>query len=100
MMKYAVNHHENFVNPHASFLAGLSNTILGWATEVLMILVLTKKKTPVEVVLAYTAFQPISYAPVYYFKTLVNHKITSYKKWERVVQGALSRGSCQERFFG
>ena len=81
MMKYAVNHYENFVNPHAAFLAGFSFTIIGWATELALIFVLTNKNTPVDAVLAYTALSPIS-APEFMFDTLFNHKITRIRGLE------------------
>ena len=75
MMKYAVNHYKNFANPYASFFVGFVQLMMAYATEILTIIVLTSKLTIIDIVMAYMAFYPITFAKIYFFETLWNHKI-------------------------
>lgn len=43
MMKYAVNHHDNFHNPYVAFLFGFISLTLGYFIEVCVIIILTGK---------------------------------------------------------
>jgi len=75
MMKYAVNHHENFANPYAAFYFGFVTNTMWLFLEALIIILLTSKTNVLDCVLAYTSFYPITNIPVYYFNDCYRHKI-------------------------
>ena len=55
MMKYAVNHYENFTNVHASFFIAFLLTFTSFIIEFSVILVLTSFPNVLEVILKYVS---------------------------------------------
>ena len=43
MMKYAINHHENFENHYIAFFFGMITTTMDYFLEILVIIILTSK---------------------------------------------------------
>ena len=79
MMKYAINHSEDFHNPYVAFLFGFVSVSINYMVEVCVILILTSKLNVMDVVMAYTGFFPIINLPYFYFETFRHRKICLMK---------------------
>ena len=60
MMKFVVNHEEEFFNPGLAFLIGLLQFFGGLASEVLCIVFLTSIKTVIDTLIRFDAFGSIA----------------------------------------
>ena len=75
MMKYAVNHSENFVNLDVGFFIGFMLTICSFGVEITVILVLVSFRDVLKVVMGYVSLAAISNIPRFYYNSLVEHKL-------------------------
>ena len=75
MMKYAVNHYENFTNPYAAFLFGLLQTSTALAVEFNVMLILTNIPSIINVIVKYVSLSSIANVPRFYFASLTSEHI-------------------------
>ena len=72
LMKYAVNHKENFSHLHPAFLLALLDTILNILIEFSVVVVLVSFDTTIKVIASYVALSAIAKIPNFYFASLLN----------------------------
>ena len=75
MMKYAVNHPENFRNVHVAFFIAWLLTIVSLMVELSVILVLASLPNVLEVIMKYVSLCAIAAIPRFYYNSLVEHKL-------------------------
>ena len=75
MMKYAVNHYENFTNVHSAFLIAFLLTLQSVLIEFTVVFVLVSIKGILEVIMKYVSLAAIANLPRFYFNSLVDHKL-------------------------
>ena len=75
MMKYVVNHFDNFHNLHAAFLISFLLAVNSLAIELTVILVLLSFPNLIQVIMGYVSLAAISHIPRFYFNSLVEHKL-------------------------
>ena len=80
LMKYVVNHSENFTNYYAPFMFGLLNAIICIIVELNVMLILTSMSDVVGVIMKYVSLAAIANIPRFYFGSLTaEHKLTACK---------------------
>lgn len=79
MMKYAVNHHTHFENPHAAFLFGLLFFTVSYFVEINVMIVLTSMPDVMGVVMKYVSLAAIANIPRFYYASLRDHKLLMCK---------------------
>ena len=81
MMKYAVNHHEDFTSVYPAFLIALLLTIIDFLVEINVMVILSSMNGILDVVMKYVSLAVISKIPANYFNSLSQHKfqITGHK---------------------
>lgn len=79
MMKFAVNHHEHFVNPAAAFLFGFLYFIISYFVEINVMIVLTSMPDVMGVVMKYVSLAAIANIPRFYYASLKDHKLLMCK---------------------
>jgi hypothetical protein len=79
MMKYAVNHYENFNNVIPAFIMGFNATILSIIVEVNVMIILSSMPNILGVVMKYVSLAAIANIPRFYFSSLVEHKLCLIK---------------------
>ena len=77
MMKYAVNHYENFTNPYPPFFLGLMGTIISFIVEINVMIILSSMGDVLSVINKYVSLAAIVNIPRFYYNSLVDHRITS-----------------------
>jgi hypothetical protein len=75
MMKYAVNHYENFNNVVPAFTLALSSTIISLVVEINVMIILSSMPNVLGVVMKYVSLAAIANIPRFYFASLVEHKM-------------------------
>jgi hypothetical protein len=75
MMKYVVNHHDNFENPYVSFLFGLLLFLLSWVIELNVMLVMTSLHNVMSISMKYISLAAIGEIPKIYFKSMKDNKM-------------------------
>ena len=90
MMKYALNHRDNFTNMYPAFFAGFLQFCISLTVEFNVILILTSMNEIMGVIMKYVSLASIANIPRFYYASLVNHKavplcdvtlpITNYRK--------------------
>ena len=75
MMKYAVNHSENFNNVVPAFVMGLNATILSLIVEINVMIILSSMPNILGVVMKYVSLAAIANIPRFYYASLVEHKM-------------------------
>jgi hypothetical protein len=75
MMKYCINHRANFTNPYAAFLIAFASTVIGFITEVNVMIILSSMPNILGVVMKYVSLAAISKIPGFYYASLVEHKL-------------------------
>lgn len=80
MMKYAVNHHDHFVNPAAAFLFGLLFYMVSYFVEINVMIVLTSMSDVMGVVMKYVSLAAIANIPKFYYASLRDHKLLMCKE--------------------
>ena len=80
MMKYAVNHRENFVNLECGFFVAYLLTVCSFAVELTVILVLVSFTDVLKVVMGYVSLAAIANIPRFYYNSLVEHKLLNISK--------------------
>jgi len=80
MMKYAVNHSENFNNVVPAFVMGLNSTILSLIVEINVMIILSSLPNILGVVMKYVSLAAIANIPRFYYNSLVEHKMCSIKE--------------------
>jgi len=77
LMKYTVNHSENFTNHVPPFMFGLLNCVICIIVEVNVMLILTSMSDVVGVIMKYVSLAAIANIPRFYFASLTpEHKLT------------------------
>jgi len=76
MMKYVVNHHENFTNPYPPFFLGLVSSIISLIVEVNVMIILTSMSNVLSVINKYVSLAAIVNVPRFYYSSLVEHRTT------------------------
>ena len=66
LMKYAVNHHENFVNPYVSFLFGFISFLIAIHVEINAIIIFSSMTDAMGIVIKYVSIAAIVNIPRYY----------------------------------
>ena len=77
MMKYAVNHYENFNNVVPAFVMGLNSTILSLIVEINVMIILSSMPNILGVVMKYVSLAAIANIPRFYYNSLVEHRMSS-----------------------
>jgi hypothetical protein len=77
MMKYAVNHSENFNNVVPAFWIGLNSTIISLIVEVNVMIILSSMPNILGVVMKYVSLAAIANIPRFYYSSLVEHRMSS-----------------------
>lgn len=75
MMKYAVNHYQNFENIHAAFFISFMLAFNSFLVEITVVMVLTSIESVLEVIMKYVSLSAIANIPRFYFGSLVDHKL-------------------------
>lgn len=75
MMKYAVNHPENFRNVHSAFFISWLLAFNSILIELTVILVLVSLPNVLEVIMKYVSLSAIANIPRFYYNSLVEHKL-------------------------
>lgn len=76
MMKYAVNHPDNFNNVMPSFFMALNATIISLIVEVNVMIILSSMPNILGVVMKYVSLAAIANIPRFYFASLVEHRMS------------------------
>lgn len=79
MMKYVVNHYENFTNPYPPFFLGMMGTIISLIVETNVMIILSSMTDVLSVINKYVSLAAIVNIPRFYYNSLVDHRITSCK---------------------
>lgn len=79
MMKYVVNHFDNFTNPYPPFFLGLVGTIISLIVEINVMIILSSMADVLSVINKYVSLAAIVNIPRFYYNSLVDHRITSCK---------------------
>jgi len=79
MMKYVVNHFDNFTNPYPPFLIGMFATLISFVVEINVMIILSSMTDVLGVVNKYVSLAAIVNIPRFYYNSLVDHRITSCK---------------------
>jgi len=77
MMKYVVNHTENFNNVVPAFMMGLNSTIISLIVEMNVMIILSSMPNILGVVMKYVSLAAIANIPRFYFNSLVEHRMCS-----------------------
>ena len=77
MMKYAVNHSENFNNVVPAFVMGLNATILSLIVEINVMIILSSMPNILGVVMKYVSLAAIANIPRFYYASLVEHRMAA-----------------------
>ena len=75
MMKYAVNHYENFHNVYVAFFVAFLLTFSSYMIEVSIIMVLTSLPNVLEIIMKYVSLSAIANIPRFYYNSLVDYKL-------------------------
>ena len=75
MMKYAVNHYNNFENIHAAFLISFMLAFNSFLVEITVVMVLTSIESVLEVIMKYVSLSAVANIPRFYFNSLIDHKL-------------------------
>lgn len=74
MMKYVLNHRENFTNIYPAFCVGFLQFAISLTVEINVMLILTSMQEILGVIMKYVALSAIAHIPRFYYASLVNHK--------------------------
>jgi len=77
MMKYVVNHYDNFTNCYPPFFLGLFGTIISLIVEINVMVILSSMGDVLSVINKYVSLAAIVNIPRFYYSSLVDHRITS-----------------------
>lgn len=80
MMKYVVNHFDNFTNPYPPFFLGMIGTIISLIVEINVMIILSSMVNVLSVINKYVSLAAIVNIPRFYYNSLVDHKITACKE--------------------
>ena len=75
MMKYSVNHYNNFKNVHQAFFIGFLLALVSISIELTVVLVLVSLPNALEVIMKYVSLCAIANIPRFYYGSLVEHKL-------------------------
>ena len=75
LMKYSVNHHENFTSPYPAFLLAFLHFINNVSVEINVILIFTSIQDVVDTLIKYVSLAVASRVPAFYFQSLVANKM-------------------------
>ena len=75
MMKYVVNHWENFENFPVAFLTAYLLTFSSFIIELSIIMVLVSLPNVLEIIMKYVSLSAIANIPRFYYNSLVDHKL-------------------------
>lgn len=79
MMKYSVNHYENFNNVVPAFVLALNSTIISLVVEFNVMIILSSMPNVLGVVMKYVSLAAIANIPRFYFNSLVEHRLCIVK---------------------
>ena len=77
MMKYVINHTENFNNVVPAFIMGLNSTIISLIVEINVMIILSSLPNILGVVMKYVSLAAIANIPRFYYASLVEHMMCS-----------------------
>ena len=75
MMKYAVNHHENFTNVYPAFVIAWSSVIINLTVEANVMIILSTLPNVMSVIMKYVSLAAIANIPKFYYASLLEHKM-------------------------
>ena len=75
MMKYCINHHKYFTSVYAAFWIAFLSTLIGFITEINVMLILSSMPNILGVVMKYVSLAAISKIPGFYYASLTEHKL-------------------------
>lgn len=75
MMKYVVNHHEDFHSPYMPFIFGFFSMVLSIFVEINVMIILTALPDVLGIIVRYIALSTIANVPRYYFASLVDSEV-------------------------
>jgi hypothetical protein len=77
MMKYAVNHPDNFNNVMPAFMLALNSTIISLIVEINVMIILSSMPNILGVVMKYVSLAAIANIPRFYYSSLVEHRMSA-----------------------
>jgi hypothetical protein len=80
MMKYAVNHPDNFNNVIPAFMIGLNSTVISLIVEINVMIILSSMPNILGVVMKYVSLAAIANIPRFYYSSLVEHRMSAVKE--------------------
>lgn len=72
LMKYSINHHENFTTPYPAFFLAFLHFLVNISVEVNVIIILTSIQDVLETLMKYVALAVASNIPRFYFGSLLS----------------------------
>ena len=75
-MKYALNHHKNFVNPFVSWFLGFMLFAVAWMVEINVMLVMQAMTSTMDIAMKYISLAAIVNIPRFYVTSLANNKMS------------------------
>lgn len=78
MMKYCLNHRENFTNIYPAFFVGFFQFAISLTVELNVMLILTTMNEILGVIMKFVSLASIANIPRFYYASLVNHKSCSF----------------------
>jgi hypothetical protein len=79
MMKYAVNHYNNFNNVVPPFILAMMSTIISLIVEINVMIILSSMPNVLGVVMKYVSLAAIANIPRFYYSSLEQHRLTLVK---------------------
>ena len=76
MMKYALNHHKNFVNPFAAWFFGFMLFAIAWMVEINVMLVMQAMTSTMDIAMKYISLAAVVNIPRFYVTSLTNSKMS------------------------
>lgn len=78
MMKYAVNHRENFTQVHPAFFVGFFQFAISLTVEFNVMLILTTLENILSVIMKFVSLASIANIPRLYFNSIQSHKALKF----------------------
>ena len=75
MMKYAVNHYQDFTNPYMAFTFGFISMVVSIIVELNVMIILAALPDVLGIIVKYISLATIANVPRYYFASLVDYEM-------------------------
>lgn len=79
IMKYVVNHYDNFTNCYPAFFIGFMQSLISLIVEINVMIILSSMPNILGVVMKYVSLAAIANIPRFYYNSLVEHRMAEVK---------------------